>query len=64
MARNPRDVCVSYFHHTNLFKSSYGYAGTFDDYVDFFMKGRVGCGDFWYHLKVGENLTNVIVRRC
>ncbi len=52
VCRNPRDVCVSYFHHTKLFHKAYGYEGDFEQYADLFLKGQLQCGDYWYHLKV------------
>ncbi len=54
VCRNPRDVCVSYFHHTKLFHKAYGYEGDFEQYADLFLKGQLQCGDYWYHLKVGS----------
>ncbi len=51
VCRNPRDVCVSYFHHFQTFKISYGYQGDFEQFVDLFLKGQVGSGDYWHHLK-------------
>jgi hypothetical protein len=35
IARNPKDVCVSFYHHRVLIE---GYLGTVDDFVDEFVK--------------------------
>ncbi len=29
----------------------YGFKGTFEQYMDLFMKGELGCGSYWDHLK-------------
>ena len=51
--RNPKDACVSFFHHERLLpnhvlKPSY----SFDDYAKMFMQGKVPYGDYWMFLKV------------
>jgi hypothetical protein len=50
VCRNPKDACVSYFHHTALlfphFKES------FEHFEAMFMEGKVEYGSYWYHLKV------------
>ncbi len=52
VCRNPRDVCVSYFHHTNTLHTSYLYEGNFEQYMNLFIKGKLSYGSYWYHLKV------------
>ncbi|KAF2358798.1 Sulfotransferase domain [Trinorchestia longiramus] len=48
--RDPRDVCISYHHHSKLFKYE-GYIGSFDQYVDAFLEGCVVYGPYWSHVK-------------
>lgn len=54
VARNPMDCCVSFFHHERLVPKQ-GFLGTFEQYANLFRNGRNPMGDYWYHLKVGEN---------
>jgi len=51
VARNPKDCCVSFFHHMRLFNQSYKFEGSFDDFSELFMKENIEYGSFWYHLK-------------
>ncbi|CAF4045769.1 unnamed protein product, partial [Rotaria magnacalcarata] len=47
VAWNPKDFCVSYYHHTRGFVR-YDYAhGTFDDFFRCFLDGAVDFGDFF-----------------
>ncbi|GBN77502.1 Sulfotransferase 1C2, partial [Araneus ventricosus] len=49
VARNPKDCCVSYFHHTkNL--PQHGFKGDFDEYFELFLSGKVDYGDYFDHL--------------
>jgi Sulfotransferase domain len=50
VCRNPKDACVSYYHHTLLFFPDQDVS--FDTFEEMFMKGRLDYGDYWYHLKV------------
>ena len=52
VCRNVKDVCVSYFHHSKLMGPIYGLEGSFDEYADLFLKGELGYGNYWNHLKV------------
>lgn len=36
--RDPRDVCISYYHHCRIFKYE-DFQGTFDQFVDAFIEG-------------------------
>lgn len=58
VARNPWDVCVSFFHMcTNL--SRYEFQdGTFEDFVDAFLAGDFGYGDYFEHVASGYALRN------
>ncbi|CAG0882163.1 unnamed protein product [Darwinula stevensoni] len=40
IARNPKDVCVSYYH---LFRTASGFIGSFDDFVDYFLEDMSEC---------------------
>ncbi|CAN7947601.1 unnamed protein product [Ixodes hexagonus] len=49
--RNPKDVCVSLYHHVRGFSRYYNYDdGSFDDFFEDFMEGNVDCGDYFDHL--------------
>lgn len=56
VARNPWDVCVSLFHMcTNL--SAYKFQdGTFEEFVDAFLAGNFGYGDYFEHVASGYTL--------
>lgn len=58
VARNPWDVCVSFFHMaTNL--SGYKFEdGTFEEFVDAFLAGDLGHGDYFEHVASGFALRN------
>ncbi|PSN52286.1 hypothetical protein C0J52_08323 [Blattella germanica] len=47
VAREPKDVAVSFYHH---FRFLGGYLGTCEDFVEAFLAGLVGCGLFWDHV--------------
>ena len=50
VARNPKDCCVSFYHHTRGFTEQYDYAhGTFEDYCRRFINGEVDYGDYFDH---------------
>eukprot|EP00095_Tigriopus_kingsejongensis_P010107 snap_masked-scaffold152_size304267-processed-gene-1.5 protein:Tk10107 transcript:snap_masked-scaffold152_size304267-processed-gene-1.5-mRNA-1 annotation:"hypothetical protein DAPPUDRAFT_49070" len=51
VCRNPKDTCVSYFHHTAIGREIYLMHGSFEDYAQLFKDGRLGYGDYWHHLK-------------
>jgi Sulfotransferase domain len=48
VARNGKDVAVSYHH---LYRRYNGYEGTFDEFFERFLKGKVGFGSWFKHLK-------------
>jgi hypothetical protein len=48
IARNGKDVAVSYFHFS---RTHYGFRGTFDEFFDRFMRGRVEWGSWFKHVK-------------
>ncbi|XP_075551581.1 amine sulfotransferase-like isoform X2 [Dermacentor variabilis] len=51
VARNPKDCCVSFFHHTKALPS-YGFAdGTFNEYFEIFLEGLTDFGSYYDNLK-------------
>lgn len=48
VARNPRDLAVSFFHHD---RSKNGYDGTWDQYFERFASGQVHFGRYFEHLR-------------
>jgi len=51
VARNPFDCAVSFFHHTRGFVRHYDFAdGTFADFFECFIAGKVDFGDYFDHL--------------
>jgi len=51
VARNPRDCCVSYYHHQALFDEGYRFTGDFEDFSRLFREGMLNYGNYWSHLK-------------
>ncbi|KAI5714784.1 hypothetical protein M8J77_005566 [Diaphorina citri] len=47
VTRNPKDTCVSYYHHCQLLE---GYRGNFEDFFKIFLDGLVCFGPFWEHV--------------
>lgn len=50
LARNPYDCCVSFYYHTKSFPVYEFQNGTFDEFFDMFIEGRVDYGDYFEHL--------------
>ncbi|XP_066484387.1 sulfotransferase 1B1-like [Tiliqua scincoides] len=50
VARNPKDVAVS-FYHFDLMNSLHPHPGTWDEYIEKFMAGRVAFGSWYDHVK-------------
>lgn len=48
VVRNPKDVCVSLYHFTRYIKET-GYTGSFDEFLESFLKGNVAYGPIWKH---------------
>ncbi len=48
VARDGKDVAVSYYH---LYQSHKGYQGTFTEFLDLFLRGKVDCGSWFQHVK-------------
>ena len=47
VARNPKDVAVSYYYHD---QSKQGYKGTWDEHVNLFIEGKVMYGSYFDHV--------------
>lgn len=50
VARNPYDCCVSYFYHTKHMPEYHFEEGTFDQFFEMFVEGKVDFGDYFDHL--------------
>lgn len=50
VARNPKDVVVSFHHHSRMIKV-HGYVGSFPDFVQYFVDDDLAYGPYWLHLK-------------
>ncbi|XP_040064755.1 sulfotransferase ssu-1 [Ixodes scapularis] len=48
--RNPKDVCVSLFHHVRGFPDYHFEDGSFADFFELFLDGEANCGDYFNHL--------------
>lgn len=53
VARNPLDCCVSSYHITRELEGGNFEEGKFEDYLDGFLEGTVGYGDYFKHLDSG-----------
>eukprot|EP00051_Salpingoeca_urceolata_P023924 m.412515 g.412515 ORF g.412515 m.412515 type:complete len:328 (-) comp20170_c2_seq6:2664-3647(-) len=49
-ARNPKDVAVSFYHHTKAKQTAVPYDRPFPDFLHEFMAGQVPCGDWFDHV--------------
>ena len=47
MARNGKDVLTSYFH---FHRSHLGFKGTLDDFLQAFVRGKIGYGSWFQHV--------------
>lgn len=50
VARNPRDVVVSYYHHHRMW-ATHGYTGDFKKFFDYFINEQLMWSPFWSHIK-------------
>ncbi|KAK8757460.1 hypothetical protein V5799_004911 [Amblyomma americanum] len=50
IARNPYDCCVSFYHHTKRLPTYRFQDGTFDQFFDMFVEGKVDFGDYFDNL--------------
>ncbi|XP_077511244.1 3-alpha-hydroxysteroid sulfotransferase-like [Amblyomma americanum] len=56
IARNPWDVCVSFYKMASNLSFYEFQDGTFDDFVDVFVSGNFGYGDYFEHVATGYAL--------
>ncbi|XP_015173286.1 PREDICTED: amine sulfotransferase-like [Polistes dominula] len=45
--RNPKDTCISYFHHSKLIE---GYRGDFNEFCQLFLGGKLSYAPYWKHV--------------
>lgn len=50
VARNPKDCCVSFYHHTKTLPSYNFQDGTFDEYFEIFVEGLTDFGNYYQNL--------------
>ncbi|XP_037501225.2 sulfotransferase ssu-1 [Rhipicephalus sanguineus] len=50
ITRNPYDCCVSFYYHTRRLPTYRFQEGTFDQFFDLFVQGKVDYGDYFDHL--------------
>lgn len=50
VARNPKDVVVSYHHHSKIVKG-HDFVGTLEEFVQYFVDDDLMYGPYWLHLK-------------
>ena len=58
IARNPKDVAVSYFHHMLAFKV-FDFSGSWDEFFNLYLAGRVPFGSWFDHVLGWWNYRNV-----
>ncbi|KFM57259.1 Sulfotransferase 1C2A, partial [Stegodyphus mimosarum] len=62
VARNPKDCCISFYHHTKLFPAYEFSDGTFNDFFDLFIEGKTDFNDYfdnllsWYEHRNDKNV--------
>ncbi|XP_055936244.1 sulfotransferase 1C2-like [Argiope bruennichi] len=49
ITRNPKDCCVSYYHHVKS-TPHHGFAGDFNQFFEIFISGKVDFGDYFDHV--------------
>jgi len=57
VSRNPKDTCVSFFHH-NQSMPGHGFVGDFAEFAELFKAGLQIFGDYWHHLLSGWKVRN------
>ncbi|KAG0443224.1 hypothetical protein HPB47_015159 [Ixodes persulcatus] len=50
ICRNPFDCCVSFFYHTKAMPEYEFQDGTFDEFFEMFIEGKVDFGDYFDHV--------------
>ena len=59
VGRNPKDACVSFYHHQAM-KPEYHMKGNFSDFAGLYLKGAVEYGNYWTMLKVKLQLNEFL----
>ncbi|XP_025090222.1 sulfotransferase family cytosolic 1B member 1-like [Pomacea canaliculata] len=49
--RNPKDSCVSYYHHLNVFDDTPIHDMAFNDFCELFFSGRLPLDNYFWHMK-------------
>ena len=52
VCRNPKDCCVSFYHHYQTLDALYQFTGDFKDFSKMFLEGQAQFGSYWTMLKV------------
>jgi hypothetical protein len=50
VARNPKDCCISFYHHTKLFPAYHYKDGSFEDFFDLFLEGGTDFNGYFENL--------------
>ena len=56
VGRNPKDTCVSYYHHHLSIKEEYKLEGSFSDFANIYLQGILEYGSYWTMLKVKTSI--------
>ena len=64
VSRNPKDCCVSFYHHHGNFPE-YQWKGDFQDFAKLFIEGKTEYGGYWPMLKVIDKhkVSNILLHR-
>lgn len=54
--RNPKDVAVSFFHHHKKLEKYYEYSGTFSDWLQLFLQGKLDYGSWFDYVTSWEKV--------
>lgn len=49
VARNPKDCCTSFYHHMKVLPGYQFSDGTYDEFLDMYISGKVEFGNFFDH---------------
>ncbi|XP_014227591.1 sulfotransferase 1C4-like [Trichogramma pretiosum] len=63
VSRNPKDVCISFYHHSKLLE---GYCGNFEEFCELFLGDHVFYAPYWNHVNGywdRSNMENLLLLR-
>ena len=60
VCRNPKDTCVSFYHHHALFPD-YKMKPNFPDFANLFLQGALEYGSYWTMLKVKSRYSRSLI---